>query len=150
MLEIRLLNKLYAPALLELLLNATEEDKRFFTPFVFEISQIESRLEQATRDRYYGIFQKGNCLCGYYMLRGLDEGYDSPMYGVFIHPEHRHLGLGKLTLSHAVSFCRMNQHPSILLGVHPENAVAINTYRKFGFSELRSNSQRIEMELKLA
>lgn len=149
MLEIRSISHEHGQSLMDLLLTASECDRRFFCPFTFALTEIEDRLIRVQHDKYYGIFLEAHRLAGFYMLRGLDEGYASPMYGVFIHPDYRRLGLGKLTLSHAVCYSRFSGRPSLRLGVHPENGVAIRAYQNFGFKTLHTHDDRIDMELLL-
>ena len=69
------------------------------------------------------------------MLRGFDEGYEIPSYGVWISSQYSNKGLAKLTIQHSISICLMSGVKKIMLKVHPENKVAFNMYKKFGFIE---------------
>jgi len=91
-------------------------------------------IDSAVRDKYFGIFISDN-LAGFYMLRGFDEGYEVPSYGVWISDKYSRMGLSTLTLQHAITFCRINSIKKIMLKVHPENVVAKNIYESFGFKE---------------
>lgn len=75
----------------------------------------------------------GRRLVGFYMLRGFDEGYTTPSYGVWIAPEYSSKGLAKLTLSHAFAFCRLHRINKLMLKVYPDNAVAKKLFEKNGF-----------------
>jgi RimJ/RimL family protein N-acetyltransferase len=72
-------------------------------------------------------------MVGFHMLRGWDAGYEVPAYGVFISSGYNGLGLGKLSLQHAISFCRVNKIKKIMLKAHPENRIAKRLYEASGF-----------------
>ena len=74
-------------------------------------------------------------LIGFYMLRGFDEGYETPSYGVWISSKHANKGLSTLTLYHAFAFCKLNRIKTLMLKVHPDNSTAKNLYEKLGFKQ---------------
>lgn len=52
----------------------------YFNPFNFEASTISAILEQISKDKFFAIELHNNFsteIVGFYMLRGLDEGYPS-------------------------------------------------------------------------
>ncbi|MEJ2195961.1 MAG: GNAT family N-acetyltransferase [Ignavibacteriaceae bacterium] len=130
--EIKKLSLQLAPALSEALLSEKPKYLQYFTPFEFSVESITHILDQAIKDKYFGIFVD-NELAGFYMLRGLDEGYDTPSYGVWISSKYSNKGLSKLTLFHSFSFCRLNNIKSVMLKVHPDNIIAKNLYEALGF-----------------
>jgi L-amino acid N-acyltransferase YncA len=67
------------------------------------------------------------------MLRGLDQGYDIPSYGVMISQKHSNKGFGKLTLYHAIAYCKLNGIKILMLKVHPDNLYAKKMYLDLGF-----------------
>ena len=89
-------------------------------------------MAKVKEDKYFGIFTD-NKLIGFFMLRGFDDGYNIPSYGVWIAPDYTGLGLAKLTLAFAISFCKLNKIKKIMLKVHPENVVAKRLYESMGF-----------------
>jgi RimJ/RimL family protein N-acetyltransferase len=116
------------------MLNAAgKEYSRYFIPFGFDQSSIENILIKADKDQYYGIYVSDQ-LAGFYMLRGFDQGYEIPSYGVWVAPKYSGLGLASLTMQHAVSLCRINGIKKLMLKVHPENTVAKTIYEKNGFN----------------
>lgn len=149
-LEIRRLSSNDAKMMSCLLQEAKADDRKFFDPFPFDVLSVRTRLESAVFDRFIGLFIDGETLAGFYMLRGMDEGYLSPMYGVFIGPEFRRHGLARLTLCHAFSVCKLSAYPSLMLRVHPENERALQLYRNAGFEVLRSESNQYVMEQSFA
>lgn len=121
-----------ARALSRLLLSASPGYSRFFIPFDFAFASVSSILRQAKDDLYFGIMAGGD-LAGFYMLRGFDQGYEVPAYGVWVAPAYQDRGLAALTLRHAFSQCRLNGIGRLMLKVHPENAVAMRLYETMGF-----------------
>ena len=74
-------------------------------------------------------------LVGFYMLSGFGERYEVPSNGVWLSDKFSGLGLSKLTLQHAITFCKVNGLKKIMLKVHPENIIAKNIYESFGFKQ---------------
>ena len=130
-----------AEGTVELLRAASSDYVRFFRPFEFERSVVERLVRANRQDRWFAI--EISCdgeaaeLAGFYMLRGIDEGFDDPMYGIFIAEEYGGLGLARLSLAHAEAICRLNRWPNLLLKVDPANTRAFALYEASGFRFLR-------------
>jgi ribosomal protein S18 acetylase RimI-like enzyme len=127
----------------QLLLNNPPEYTKYFHPFNFEASAIRIVLQKAVKDRFFGVELKSDILpqsdlIGFYMLRGLDEGYKEPMYGVFISSQYSGKGIARLTISHAETFCNFYNYKKILLKVSLENIRAKKLYDDLGFKFLRA------------
>lgn len=138
-----------ASALAGLLSQASEAYTRFFHPFAFETEVIENLTANSVIDQWF-ILEisevKVTWPVGFYMLRGMDEGFADPMYGVFIAESHAGRGLARLTLAHAESQCRLNGWKNIRLKVDPANARAHQLYLACGFefeAEDPKNSDQI-------
>lgn len=116
----------------DLLRCGSAEDRRWFHPFAVEEDVIAKLIEDAESDLYVGWQNAGN-MVALSMLRGLDEGYASPMYGVFVSPNYRRLGIAKMTLQHAVTVSKLMRYPSVMLKVHDDNLAAADLYRHAGF-----------------
>ncbi|MBT8393056.1 MAG: GNAT family N-acetyltransferase [Ignavibacteriaceae bacterium] len=114
------------------LLKEKSEYLKHFTPFEFSVESFAKILSNAKKDRYFGIYVSDE-LAGFYMLRGFDEGYEIPAYGVWISSEFSNKGLSKLTLYHAFSFCKINSIKNLMLKVHPDNKIAKALYESLGF-----------------
>ena len=132
--EIKELQSDQASTLSALILNTPKDHTKYFTPFSFEEDSIKNIINNAVNDKCFGIFINDE-LVGFYILRGFDEGYDIPSYGVWISDKFSGLGLSKLTLQHAITFCKINNIKKIMLKVHPENTIAKNIYEAFGFKQ---------------
>ena len=122
---------------------------RFFSPFAFDPETLACLFDNAHRDQFMALeLDEGHTvqLAGFYMLRGFDNGYDIPAYGVFIAPRFQNLGLARMTLVHAEALCALNGVEKLMLKVHPENVVAHQLYEAQGFSYVRidpSNSNLV-------
>jgi RimJ/RimL family protein N-acetyltransferase len=123
-----------ASTLSALILNTPKDHTKYFTPFSFEEDSIQNIINNAVNDKYFGILINDE-LVGFYMLRGFDEGFEVPSYGVWISDKLSGLGLSKLTLQHAITFCKINNIKKIMLKVHPENIIAKSIYETFGFNQ---------------
>jgi len=132
--EITELGSENAETLSQLLLDSDKNYSQYFVPFSFEVNSIKEILEIATNDKYFGVLISEK-IVGFYMLRGFDDGYEIPSYGVWIAKEFSDLGLAKLTLQHAISYCKVNGIKKIMLKVHPDNSVAKKTYENYGFKQ---------------
>jgi RimJ/RimL family protein N-acetyltransferase len=130
--EIKKINPDFADTLSTLLQSSDKEYSKYFIPFPFEKKSIKKILSVSVKNSYFGVFVD-NVLVGFYMLRGFDEGYKIPSYGVWISEKFSGLGISKLTLQHAIAYCKINKIKKLMLKVHPENSIAKNIYEHFGF-----------------
>ena len=132
-LEIKLISTDFATELSDLLTSEVSDYLKHFIPFEFDQVTITSVLKNSIKDKFFGLFVN-NKLVGFYMLRGFDQGYAVPSYGVYISHKFSGLGLAKLTLHHALSICRINKIEELMLKVHPDNIFAKKMYEDFGFN----------------
>jgi RimJ/RimL family protein N-acetyltransferase len=133
-LEIKRLDNHHSKDLADLLQSSTQQYSQYFIPFPFDLEAISGILSKAIKDQIYGIYVEDN-LAGFYMLRGFDEGYSVPSYGVWISEKYSNKGLSTFTLQHAISFCKLNTIKKIMLKVHPDNIAAKHIYEKYGFKQ---------------
>jgi RimJ/RimL family protein N-acetyltransferase len=124
-----------APALSGLLTADNDNYKQYFIPFPPDTKSLEKRLESAREDRYWGIWLD-SALAGFFMMRGFDEGYKRPSFGVYIARAYSGKGLSSLALDYCMCWCRMNDIEVMMLKVHPDNRYAAQTYEKAGFSAI--------------
>jgi GNAT superfamily N-acetyltransferase len=134
--EIRSLNTSHASDIYNLILHSDPIYYQYFTAFEANLEIITGFLTKAKRDQYLGFFVRDE-LVGFFMLRGLDEGFKIPSYGVFISEKYQSFGLARLSVIYAFSFCKMNHIEKLMLKVHPLNIYALKIYREFGFVETR-------------
>ena len=132
--EIKELNLEHVSIVVQELSHEKPEYLKYFIPFEFSVETFSKILNNVSKDKYFGIFVSDK-IVGFYMLRGLDEGYDIPSYGVWISSSYSNKGLSKLTLYHAFSFCKLNNIDKLMLKVHPENKIARKLYESLGFKQ---------------
>jgi ribosomal protein S18 acetylase RimI-like enzyme len=111
---------------------ADKESTRFFHPHPLTKAFAARLCTLPCRDRYYITHYHGR-VAAYSMLRGWDEGYETPSFGGCTHPELRGAGLGQMLLVHAIAESRTTGARRLRLTVYKENAPALHVYRKFGF-----------------
>jgi len=139
-LEIKKLTADQSEQLALLLQSEDKEYSKYFIPFLYDIETISGILSKAIKDQFYGIYVK-NGIAGFYMLRGFDEGYSVPSYGVWISEKYSNKGLSTFTLQHALSICKLNSIKKIMLKVHPDNIAARHIYEKHGFIQTGIDSK---------
>ena len=132
--EIRSLLTTHTSDIYNLINNSDPKYYQYFTAFEANQEIISGFLTKAKRDQYLGFFIHG-ILVGFFMLRGLDEGFKIPSYGVFISEKYQSFGLGRLSVLYALTFCKMNQIEKLMLKVHPLNIHSLKIYREYGFVE---------------
>ena len=138
-LNFRRLEEKDSEELCNLLLDSNNEYSPYFSPFPFEKNIISKFIAKAQKDQFYGIEACNTevTIIGFYMLRGLDEGYESPMFGIFIAEKYSSIGIAKLALCHAEIFCRLNGMTDLLLKVNTNNKRAFKFYLNSGFDCIR-------------
>ena len=122
-----------AVALSQLLCAARPDYIAHFHPFPFGKADIEARLGH--RDCYWGL-RSGGTLAGFFMLRGFDEGYRRPSFGVFVAESFTGRGFARAALAHALNWCAENGIALVMLKVHPDNTRARRAYNEAGFESL--------------
>jgi ribosomal protein S18 acetylase RimI-like enzyme len=132
--EIKELKLEHIPNFVKNLSAESPEYLKHFTAFELSNKVFVNLLTKVVKDKYFGIFY-GEEIVGFYMLRGFDEGFEIPSYGVIILSKFSNKGLSKLTLYHAFALCRLNKVKKLMLKVRPENTYAKKLYESFGFEK---------------
>ncbi len=142
--EISPLNKSDAAALSVFLNAQPEEYIRFFTPFDFAPDSILEILLNCEQDIFMGIFWRDE-LIGFFMLRGWDEGYDIPAYGVLIDERFKGHGLATISLRMSKIIGKLSGAPGIMLKVAPDNVRARKLFERSGFvqTQIDETSSRL-------
>jgi RimJ/RimL family protein N-acetyltransferase len=133
-LDIRPLRPGDAASLEEMLSSSSPNYLQYFKPFAFDDITLRKLLTAARRDQYWGIWH-GPQLTAFFMLRGLDQGYEVPSFGVAVAEAHAGRGLLKLSLAFAITWCRLNRISKIMLKVHPANTAARLQYEGHRFEQ---------------
>lgn len=133
------------PFLAQLLAEQRQEYIGHFSPFNFDQDSLRGLIENAVDDRYWILRYSGN-LAGFFMLRGFDEGFVRPSFGVFVAEQFAGQGLATSALEYALEWCRKDGVTEIMLKVASKNTAAANLYRRFGYrkeSECSNTGQDI-------
>jgi perosamine synthetase len=132
--EVRVLRSGDGAALTEFFtaIAADAETIRHFHPHPWDAKTAHRIASGNGRDVYLGLFA-GSWLVGYAMLRGWDEGYERPSFGVAVHPHFRGRGAGSRLLAAALEIARERGSPVVMLKVHRDNARAFDWYHAAGF-----------------
>jgi RimJ/RimL family protein N-acetyltransferase len=105
---------------------------RFFTPFGYDEQSIASVLANRGEDVFMGVYWQEQ-VAGFFMLRGWDEGYEIPAFGILIDEKYRGDGLEMLSLETTKVICKLRGAPRIMFKMHPENISVKGVARKTGF-----------------
>lgn len=118
--SIRPLEPFDAPAIAGFMRSQPPEYLRFFYAFGKDESEISRMLSTVKTDVYAGVFWQEN-LAGIFMLRGWDEGYEIPSFGVLIAEKYRGKAMLTLTVDAAKMICKLSGISRIMAKHHPDN-----------------------------
>jgi RimJ/RimL family protein N-acetyltransferase len=105
---------------------------RFFRPFGYDEASIAAALAQTGQDIFTSLFWDQQ-LVGFFMLRGWNEGYEVPAFGILIDERYRGYGLEMAALDTAKVICRLRNVSRLMIKMHPDNISAKGVARKTGF-----------------
>ncbi len=83
------------------------------------------------------------------MLRGFDEGYERPSFGVFVAERFAGRGLARRALEESVKWCGQNGVAEMMLKVYRENTAALRIYEEAGFAIAESHGNEVVMTKRL-
>jgi glycosyltransferase involved in cell wall biosynthesis/RimJ/RimL family protein N-acetyltransferase len=106
-----------------------------FDPFPLTEENAVRIALQPTRDRYYGAFL-GDRVIALSMLRGWDEGYEVPSFGIAVDVDFHGEGLGTLLTSWTLEQARLLGCKQVRLSVYGSNKIARRIYERLGFTEV--------------
>ena len=133
-LEISSITKIDVNLLHEFLSSQPSEYRKEFHPFQDEsIEHLQILINQNAKDRYYRV-TLNQIWVAFYMLRGWQQGFNRPSFGLLVDHEYANKGLGKLCLQSALTECRLLGIQEIMLKVSPNNSYANKIYRNAGFN----------------
>lgn len=112
--------------------NADERITEQFDPFPLT-PDVAVRIAVRPRlDEYFALAYTDR-LVGLSMLRGADEGYEVPSFGILIDRSSQGRGLGRLLTERTLAAARDRGAPAVRLSVYAENRPAIRLYESLGF-----------------
>ncbi len=114
--------------------NNTPEVTRQFSPFPLTAETASRIARDRRRDRYYIGLDRGK-IVALAMLRGWDEGFEIPSFGICVDRRYRRRGIGRAMTQFSIAAARALGATSIRLSVYASNARAIGLYEGLGFHE---------------
>lgn len=126
----------YADALAQLFeRNSDPTTTRVFDPFALTAEQARGIAIEPSRDLYY-VLVHGERLLALSMLRGFDEGYEVPSFGVLVDRESRGGGMGRRLAEWTIEQATLRGCEAVRLTVYADNPAARNLFVSLGFREL--------------
>ena len=110
-----------------------DPEMKLFDPFPLTAETARRLTREPTRDRYY-VADTSSELVGLSMLRGWDEGYDVPSFGVMVDPAWRGRGLGAGLTDFTIAAAAELGCASVRLSVYGRNERATRMYLRRGFT----------------
>jgi ribosomal protein S18 acetylase RimI-like enzyme len=114
--------------------NAITTVTSMFDPFELSAERARAIATGTQRDRYY-VAVRGARLIGFSMLRGFDDGFEVPSFGIFVDHESQGLGLGRRLTAWTIEQARRLACPAVRLSLYASNERAFSLYRSLGFIE---------------
>lgn len=122
--------------------NSGPATTRYFEPFPLTRDTADRIALLPRRDLYYVAVSKER-IVGMSMLRGWDEGYNVPSFGIMIDSECRGKGLGRLLTSWTIQAAQDLDCAQVRLSVYASNITGLRLYESLGF-EKQSESTKVE------
>ena len=105
--------------------------EKFFHPHPLTFAEAVARAAYKGED-VYAIATKDDRIVGYAMLRGWDEGYDIPSFGIAVEPTVHGRGLGLKLMDFLYQVAKDRGAKKIRLKVHPANQRVVRLFRQLG------------------
>ena len=106
--------------------------EKYFHPHPFNDEYAFKLCYQQSKDLYV-VVQKGKSCVAWGMLRGWDEGYETPSLGIYVSETVRGAGVGKLMMNYLHVAAKMRGASKIRLKVYADNHTALNLYTTIGY-----------------
>jgi ribosomal-protein-alanine N-acetyltransferase len=110
-----------------------------FDPFPLTAAEARRIALAPRRDAFY-VATRGERLVGFSMLRGFDEGYAVPSFGVFVDHQSHGQGIGRELTAWTIEQARRRACPAVRLTVYGSNLAAHRLYESLGFVEQERQS----------
>lgn len=112
--------------------NATSATLRHFRPFRLDAKTAHQIAVLPRRDGYY-VAILGQRIVGLSMLRGWDEGFEIPSFGVVIDERLRGQGVGRRLTLWTLEAAQRRGCRRVRLSVNATNRVGVRLYESLGF-----------------
>lgn len=115
--------------------NNSASVSRNFNPFPLTLETAAEISQKPHQDKYYVAFSAEEII-GLAMLRGWDEGFEVPSFGILVGKEYHHQGIGKKLTCFVLDEARNMGCKKIRLSVFASNSNAFHLYKSLGFIEV--------------
>jgi ribosomal protein S18 acetylase RimI-like enzyme len=112
--------------------NDTAATRRQFHPFPLTEDSARALVRGGGSDAYF-VGEDGDEIAAFAMLRGWDEGFETPSFGVLVDAARRRGSLGRRMLEHALAHGRERGCRGVRLSVYESNAAAVRLYESLRF-----------------
>lgn len=114
--------------------NDVPETTRLFHPFPLTEATARRLASAGGGDHFFATRLDGR-IVAFSMLRGFDEGFDIPSFGILVDRHHRGCGIGRAVTEAAAAAAVRLGCDRIRLTVEPENTTARRLYADVGFED---------------
>ncbi len=114
--------------------NSASTVKDTFDPFVLSAERAQEIARNPNRDRFY-VARRAGRLVAFSMLRGFDEGYEVPSFGIFVDHACHGEGIGRRMTEWTITQARCIGCRAVRLSVYQRNLAAVSLYESLGFDE---------------
>jgi ribosomal protein S18 acetylase RimI-like enzyme len=114
--------------------NRTSMVSNTFDPFPLDSEQARRIALEPRVDAYFVVHDDVE-LIAMSMLRGFDEGFTVPSFGIFVDHDHQGQGVGRQLTAWTVREARHSGYPAVRLSVYASNPAAVHLYQSLGFEE---------------
>lgn len=115
--------------------NNIPEVVRHFNPFPLTRQTAYKIANTSQLDRYYVALWNGR-IVGLCMLRGWDDGFEIPSFGIFVDYRYHGLGVGRQMTEFGIAETQRLDCHAVRLSVYASNTRAVNLYISLGFKEI--------------
>jgi ribosomal protein S18 acetylase RimI-like enzyme len=118
--------------------NNRREITQHFHPFQLTEDQALRLVYHPGKDRYY-LALAGDVIVGFGMLRGWNEGFEIPSFGMFVGHDHQGTGVGRKLAVEILEDAKTLAN-TVRLTVNTDNFPAIGLYRSLNFRVMSTES----------
>jgi ribosomal protein S18 acetylase RimI-like enzyme len=108
-------------------------DETEFHPHPLTASEARRITAEHGQDIYRALLADDGAVVGYGILRGWDDGFDTPSLGVAVHPSLRGQGQGRRLVLDLHEVARARGAAQVRLTVSETNSLAIALYVSVGY-----------------
>jgi sugar phosphate isomerase/epimerase/ribosomal protein S18 acetylase RimI-like enzyme len=105
-----------------------------FRPFPLNSETARDLLKPERKDQFF-IAEENGVFVAFSMLRGKDEGFEIPSFGIFVDWERQKIGYGNRLCEWTFRWADRLGVQKIRLSVYEDNHHALSLYKKYGFTE---------------